>query len=309
MSKNYGAREYIKMNCVQPRSSFKIRGIGYPCSKRVKERKWSKLISSSGGNAGLAVAYSGRILKVPVTVVVPETTSEMMRKKIAAEGAEVIVHGQFWDQANELALKLAKEDPSNASGETIHPFDDPYAWDGHSSMIFEIERQFRPHNLKPSVIVTVVGGGGLLCGLLQGLHKIGWQDVPILASETDGAQSFHEAVVQGKVVTIPAITSIARTLGARTVCKEAFEWTKKHKVESVVVSDKEAVDACIRFADDERCLVEVSCGAGLACVYQKIDALKKILDGKKDPIILVIVCGGSAVSLEFIEQWKKQFGL
>jgi L-serine/L-threonine ammonia-lyase len=88
------------------------------------------------------------------------------------------------------------------------------------------------------------------------------KDVPVIACETDGARSFAEAVKKGELVTIPAVTSIAKTLGAKRVCQEALDWTKKHKVTSVICSDRQAVDACLKFADDHRCLVEQACGAG-----------------------------------------------
>jgi L-serine/L-threonine ammonia-lyase len=90
----------------------------------------------------------------------------------------------------------------------------------------EIDEHYKAHKeeeiyqMKPDVIVTVCGGGGLLCGLLQGLHEIGWQDVPVVVSETIGAHSYAEAIKEGKLITLPEITSIARTLGAKTVCKE-----------------------------------------------------------------------------------------
>jgi L-serine/L-threonine ammonia-lyase len=76
-----------------------------------------------------------------------------MKNKIASEGAEVIVHGKYWDEANAFALKLAKEDPSNISGEIIHPFDDPDIWKGHSSIIHEIYNDMQNKQQKPSLII------------------------------------------------------------------------------------------------------------------------------------------------------------
>jgi L-serine/L-threonine ammonia-lyase len=156
---------------------------------------------------------------------------------------------------------------------------------------------------------SVVGGGGLLSGILEGLYNVGWNDIPILISETKGAESFNISIEEGKLITLPSITSIATTLGARKVCNNVFEWSKKHKIYSIVVDDSEAVNACINFLNDERCLVEPSCGAALASIYSRNIKIKNILEGIKEPIVVVIVCGGSGISLQHLDIWKKQFNL
>jgi L-serine/L-threonine ammonia-lyase len=89
----------LKMDCFQPTGSFKIRGVGLRCRECV-ETGATHLVSSSGGNAGLAVAYAGRKLGVRVTVAVPETASDDVRSTIAREGADVIVHGAVWDETH-----------------------------------------------------------------------------------------------------------------------------------------------------------------------------------------------------------------
>jgi len=297
---NYvGAKVLLKMDALQPSGSFKIRGIGYCCSKAVKENHCTKFITSSGGNAGLAVAYAGRKLNVPVTVVVPETTPDFMRQLIEAEGAEVKIYGKVWDSAHEHAMSLCI-DPNY---KYIHPFDDKDIWKGHSTLIEEVFA----YNIKPSVIITVVGGGGLLVGIIEGLHKVGWNDIPIIACETEGAASFAASVQKDQLVTLDGITTIARSLGAKTICKEVFEWTKKHPIISHIVTDKMSVDALSNFVDDHRILVEPACGAGLAAVYSKAPALLEILKKEKEPVILVVVCGGNMVSLEKLKEWKEMF--
>ena len=85
--------------------SFKIRGIGLHC-QRMKEKGCTHFISASGGNAGLATAYAGKLLNVPTTVVVPASTSSFMADKIRQLGAQVLIHGQIWDEANEKAIQL-----------------------------------------------------------------------------------------------------------------------------------------------------------------------------------------------------------
>ena len=96
----------------------------------------------------------------------------------------------------------------------IHPFDDPLLWQGHASLIDEIASVHR----KPGAVVLSVGGGGLLAGVVEGLRGNGWHDVPVIAVETEGASSLAASLAAGQRVVLPAITSIATSLGARQVC-------------------------------------------------------------------------------------------
>ena len=145
-----------------------------------------------------------------------------------------------------------------------------------------------------------VGGGGLFCGLVQGLHRVGWTDIPVLAVETKGTASLAASISAGRLVTLKKIDSIAVTLGARTVASEALSWTDRHRVTPWTVSDRAALDACFRFADDHRILVEPACGAALSTIYDKADPLIG-----KNPV-LVIVCGGAGVSLPLLREWDKK---
>ena len=149
-----GQEVWMKMDCFQPVASFKLRGMGRMCQVAV-EQGATRIVTSSGGNAGYAIAYACRELGVPVLVVVPETTSEFMRRKIRDVGAEVIEHGATWDDAHAHASKLAGDDEVAY----VHAFDHPAVWEGHSTLIDEVVNQ----GLRPGAIVVSVGGGGLLC--------------------------------------------------------------------------------------------------------------------------------------------------
>ncbi len=291
MSEILGVSVYLKMEALQPVGSFKIRGMGAACQDACRNGA-RRLVTSSGGNAGYAVAYAGARLRVPVTVVVPAGTSTRSRDLIRGEGAEVIEHGLAWDDSHAFATVLARE----VDGAYIHPFDNPIAWAGHATMIHETAEA----GIRPGIVVVSVGGGGLLCGVVQGMEDVGWSKVPVLAVETLGADSFAAAVAAGRLVTLAAINSIATTLGARTVCAEALTWYRKREILPWVVSDRSAVEACLRFADDHRVLVEPACGASLSAAYEKAAPLDK-----RDPV-LIIVCGGAGVTRELLDQWDRQ---
>jgi L-serine/L-threonine ammonia-lyase len=281
---------YLKMENEQPSGSFKNRGIGRICSYYAKEKQAKYFISSSGGNAGLAVAYSGKVLNVPVKVIIPTSSPAIMIKKIKSEGAEVIRHGKDWNEADVLARELANEE----NYFYISPFDHPLIWQGHASIVHEIKE----YGVKPDAIILSVGGGGLLCGVIQGLHEIGWQDVSVFTAETEGAASFAASVEANKLITLKEIKTVATSLGAKTVTSQALDWNKKHVIHPCIVSDKEAINAVIRFADDHRVLVEPACGAALSLIYdRKINsAIYKN--------ILVIVCGGSGVTRSLLKEWE-----
>ncbi len=283
-----GQRVWLKMEALQPTGSFKLRGVGHACEV-LAARGARRLLSSSGGNAGLAVAYAGRRLGLPVTVVVPETTLDRPKALIGRQGAEVVVSGRSWTEANEHLSSLRQ--PTDA---VVHPFDDPLLWDGHASMIDEVAAQ----GPKPDAVVLAVGGGGLMCGVLQGLAAHGWHDVPVVAVETEGAASLAAAVAAGRPVPLAAITSIATSLGARQVSDRAYAWTREHPVHSVVVTDAEAVRACLDFADDHRVIVEPACGAALAVAVQRpLPVLREAED------LLVVVCGGVGATHAQLVSW------
>lgn len=290
LSERAGAPVLLKMEALQPSGSFKIRGMGHLCQAQAA-RGARRLVSASGGNAGLATAYAGRKLGLPTTVVVPQSTSQWARAMIRQEGAVVIEHGMVWDEAHAFAQSLI-----DAETAYIHPFDDPLVWAGNATLVEELAAD----GPRPGAIVLSVGGGGLLCGVVEGLLATGWNDVPVLAVETEGAASYAVALAAGMPVSLERISSIAVTLGARRVAARSVELAGRQPIFSYQVSDRAALDACLHFADEHRLLVEPACGAALAAVAQRPD----ILAGRAP--ILVIVCGGAGVSLDLLRSWDSQ---
>jgi L-serine/L-threonine ammonia-lyase len=290
-----GRRVFLKMENMQPAGSFKLRGIGRVCEEAANAGA-TRFISPSGGNAGYAAAWAGRELGVCTTVIVPVTTSEEAKKAIASLGAEVIVSGKSWKESNELALKMSGEDPKS---KYIHAFDDPVMWDGHGTLIDEAAKQ----GPKPDAVVLSVGGGGLLCGVVAGMDRNGWGDVPVLACETEGAASFAAAVAAGEIVELDGITSVATSLGARAVAPKALELTRNHRIIPYVAADEAAVSACGRFLDDHRVLVEPACGVSLSAIYDNTPLLGDA------GTVLVVVCGGIGISAAKLRDLETRFGL
>ncbi|MCP1633158.1 pyridoxal-phosphate dependent enzyme [Kerstersia gyiorum] len=276
ISRAAGRRIRLKLDILQPPGSFKIRGIGLACARYAQQGK-QRFVASSGGNAGIAVAHAGRHLGIAVVVVVPESTPEAARERIRRQGAQLIVHGAAWHEANALAQSLLTETDA-----FIHPFDAPLLWQGHASLIDELAAS----TAAPDAILLSVGGGGLFCGAVEGLRRNGWGHVPVITAETDGADAFARSLAAGRRVALEHITSVASSLAAKQVCEQAFQLGQAHPTRPAVVSDTEALLACQRFLDDHRLLVEPACGASLALAYDQAGVLAGLHD------IIVVVCGG-----------------
>ncbi len=284
-----GAEVWLKMEALQPTGSFKLRGHGAAC-RAARERGGRRVVCSSGGNAGLAVAYAARRLGLEALVVVPATTPESMRERIRSEGGEVLEHGAVWDDAHGRACELAAEEGTVY----VHPFDDPLVWEGHAGLVEEIAET----GVRPDCMVVAVGGGGLMCGVLEGLEAVGWGEVEVVAVETDGAASLAAAMEADEAVSLERIDSLATSLGARRVAERALAWTRRRPVRSWIASDEQAVEACVRFAADHRVLVEPACGAALAAVYERAG----VLAGHER--VCVVVCGGAGVDTERLAAWR-----
>jgi L-serine/L-threonine ammonia-lyase len=285
---------WLKMDALQPSGSFKLRGVGRLVRQRVAEGARA-VVCASGGNAGMAAALAARACGVPVIIVVPQTTGEAVREAIAARGASVLVQGSVWDEAHEHAVALAHEQ----GAAYVHPFDDPLLWDGHATLIDEVVQA----GVVFDAVFTSVGGGGLLAGIVEGLRRNGLHHVPVIAAETAGAASYAAALEAGQPVTLPAITSIATSLGARRVMPHVVALAREHEIISVVVSDAQAVLACSRFADAMRVLVEPACGAAIAALQARPDLLERF----QSP--LIEVCGGMGVTIAKLAQWRHDCGL
>lgn len=316
---------FIKLENLQPSGSFKDRGISHMINELCRSKEVQKLICSSGGNAGHAVATAGRNLNIPVDVYVPELTKPMMIEKLKSKGANVFLHGANWNEADKKAKEALVLDPHAIY---IPPFDDPLIWEGNSTIVDEIAKC----GIVPDKIVLSVGGGGLLCGIQRGILRHKWQDrTRIIAVETTGTASFAAAMAAGHPVALSAISSVASSLGALSVTAACLN--SGVETVSYVVSDKDAVTACRRFADDYNMLVEPACGAALSYIYCNPDEdkpdtaepgfeseagrsagedgsnQKKQEKEKEKETVVVIVCGGSVVNVELMAQWCTDFGI
>ncbi|KAJ3219642.1 hypothetical protein HDU67_000130 [Dinochytrium kinnereticum] len=312
---------YYKLDNLQPSGSFKIRGMSHLIRETLAQNpNLSTIVSSSGGNAGMAAALASKTQGIPCRVFVPSTTSELVMGRLRGLGASVVVSGDVWNEANAAAMEFVEEvnrAKGPGSAKLVHPFDDVILWQGHGSLSKEILEQIAElEKTGPDAIICSVGGGGLLAGILTGLAALPEESRPYLVGvETTGAGSFAAALKEGqglKPVRIAAITSIAKSLGSLEVAQGLLDLRTRYgadKVRSLLVSDRQALDAVVRFANDERMLVEPACGASLALGYEP-DLLKEALpELGRTSVVVMVVCGGSGVTLQSIEQWDASLSM
>ncbi|KAM4056117.1 pyridoxal-phosphate dependent enzyme [Hirsutella rhossiliensis] len=310
MSRVAGCNIYLKLDNLQPSGSFKSRGIGNLMTRAVAAAPGDvHFYCVSGGNAGLACATSAVALRRPATIVIPMTTSNLMKNKLLDLGVEVHQTGKNLAAADEyLRTELLPKDPTAVY---VPPFDHPHVWDGASTIVPELRSQM---DVPMDAIVCSVGGGGLFNGLMQGIESYPWSGnkPDVVCVETAGADSLNASLRANAHVTLPEITSIATSLGCSRVSAESWKWIQYPNTHSLVVSDADAAISCVRFADDARHLVEISCGAALATVYRgdlRERLGRGLTDGEwADKNIVLIVCGGSGVTLGILDQYRAEYG-
>ncbi|CAI4039604.1 hypothetical protein SMKI_09G0100 [Saccharomyces mikatae IFO 1815] len=312
---------YIKHDMLQPGGSFKSRGIGHLIRKKNKEalaEGSGKLVvfSSSGGNAGLAAATSCRLMALNCTVVVPKTTKSRMVKKIQSAGAKVIIHGDHWGEADEYLKQevMAQEGQHGSKTLYVHPFDDEIIWEGHSTIVDEILQQLQEKDISPLQVkglVCSVGGGGLFSGIIKGLERNRLAGkIPIVAVETAGCDVLNKSLKNGSPVALERLTSVATSLGSPYIAPFAFESFITYGCKSVVLSDQDVLDTCLRYADDYNFIVEPACGASLHLCYHP-EILEKALGQKlsEDDVVIIIACGGSCMTYEDLVKASKTLGV
>ncbi|KAK9455797.1 tryptophan synthase beta subunit-like PLP-dependent enzyme [Dipodascopsis uninucleata] len=302
----------LKLELLQPSGSFKSRGLGNLVEKTYEPG--IHYFSSSGGNAGLAAACAAQRLGCQCTVVVPESVAPHVAAMLTNRyKASVVLHGKQWKEADDHVKKLMKDYPLKA--QYCAPFDDPLIWEGNSTIVDEIVSQLDEQGYDRSKLAAVscsVGGGGLFNGIVMGLrrHYGDASSTPVAVTvETDGTSSLAQSVAEQKLVTLSKIESIASSLGASRVATQTFENAMSYPTLPVVVSDVDACRACLALLNDHKLFVEYACGASLAPWYGGLESLKESLKLTSDSIVVIVVCGGSTVTLDSMINYKQKMGI
>lgn len=274
-SSQTGNKVYFKPENLQYTGAYKVRGAYYKISTLSEEEKNKGLITASAGNHAQGVAYAAKIYGAKAVIVMPTSTPIIKINRTKSYGAEVVLYGDVYDEACEYALKLAKE-----HGYTfIHPFDDLDVATGQGSIAMEIIKEL------PTVdyILVPIGGGGLATGVST-LAKMLNPNIKVIGVEPANANCMQVSIKNGKVTTLPSVSTIADGTAVKTPGSKIFPYIVKNIDDIITVEDDELIVAFLDMVENHKMIAENS---GLLSVA----ALKKLnVSGKK---VVSIISGGN----------------
>jgi len=273
-----GAELWLKLECLQVTGSFKARGALSKLRSLPSEAVQRGLVTASGGNHGIAVAYAAMLAKVPATIFVPTGVSPAKAKKIEAYGAKLVVGGASWFEANKEALALAATGPTY-----IHAFADPVVIAGQGTVAIELIDQIKDLD----VLVVAIGGGGLIAGMALAAKAIR-PGMRIIGVQPTGAASMHDSLAAGRLVELDRVTTRVPTLAARRTEAVNFEIVQRHVDEIVLIEDDD-MDVASRWLWREMNIAADPSGAA---------AVAALMTGRVKPQIgtrvCALVCGAGA---------------
>ena len=274
-SNQTGNKVYLKPENMQYTGAYKVRGAYYKISTMSEEARKKGLITASAGNHAQGVAFAAKKYGVKATVVMPTTTPLIKVNRTKGYGAEVVLYGDVYDEACEYALKLAEE-----KGLTfVHPFDDLDVATGQGSIAMEIIKEL------PTVdyILVPVGCGGLATGVST-LAKLLNPNIKVIGVEPAGANCLQASLKNGKVTTLPTVSTIADGTAVKTPGTKVFPYLQKNLDDIITVPDEDLIVSFLDMVENHKMIVENS---GLLTVA----ALKQLK--VKDKKVVSILSGGN----------------
>ena len=276
LSERLKTNVYVKLELFQKTGSFKVRGAFSKALSLTPEERGQGLVAVSGGNHAQAVAYAARNLGLKSVILMPESTPQNYVEATRGYGAEV----KFAADVGAAFAEVAEYERQGWA--YLHPFDDPLVMAGQGTIGLEILEDV------PQVtdIVASIGGGGLIGGLATAVRALK-PSVRVWGVETEGADCMSKSLAAGKVVTLPAITSIARTLGAPAPSEQTLAMARELLEGVMVVSDAEAL-AALRFLLER---LKVLTEPAASCTLAAADRLRDQFPSERH--VVLVLCGGN----------------
>ena len=274
-SKEAGNEVYIKPENLQKTGSFKIRGADNKITNLSDEEKKKGVIASSAGNHAQGVAYGAKESGIKAVIVMPKSTPLIKVESTKQYGAEVVLHGDVYDDA----FKKAKELEEKEGYIFVHPFDDEDVIYGQGTIALEILEELP----ETDIILVPIGGGGLISGIACAA-KILKPEIKIIGVEPEGAASAYEAIKEDKVVELKEANTIADGTAVKKIGNITFEYIKKYVDEIITVSDYELMESFLLLVEKHKIIAENSGILSLA-------ALKKLKEKNKK--VVSVVSGGN----------------
>ena len=275
LSRGCGNRVYLKPENMQVTGAYKIRGAYYKISTLTQEQKQRGLVTASAGNHAQGVAYAAQAAGVPATIVMPTTTPLVKVNNTKEYGANVILHGEVFDDAAILAAKMAEEEGLTY----VHPFNDLDVATGQGTIAYEIFQALPDVD----IILVPIGGGGLATGVSTLAKQLN-PNVKVIGVEPEGAASMKASLEAGHVVSLPTANTIADGTAVKTPGDKVFPYIQKNIDDIITIPDEELVGAFLDVMERHKMVVENS---GLLTV-----AALKHLDCQ-DKNVVSILSGGN----------------
>ena len=275
LSAQTGGKVYLKPENMQHTGAYKIRGAYYKISTMSEEERSRGLITASAGNHAQGVAFAAQKFGCKAVIVMPTVTPLIKVNRTKSMGAEVILHGDVYDDSYAYACELAEKE-----GYTfVHPFNDTDVATGQGTIAMEIVQEL------PTVdyILVPVGGGGLISGVAT-LAKMLNPKIKVVGVEPAQAASMTAALHAGEVVELDSADTIADGTAVKAVGDKILPYVQKNVDSMLLVEDDELIGAFLDMVENHKMIVENS---GLLSVA----ALKQMdLKGKK---VVCILSGGN----------------
>jgi len=284
LSERTGFEVRCKAEMFQRTGSYKIRG---PLNKFVsltEEERRRGVVCSSAGNHAQGVALAARIHGIHAVVVMAENATPSKVAATRGYGAEVVLHGTIWDEANEKAKELVR-----TRGLTyVHPFDDLQLIAGQGTMGLEIVRDWP----EVDAIVVPIGGGGLISGVAMAAKSLN-PSIKVIGVESSGAPGMRDSVRAGGVITLDRVDCVIDGLRVKRVGETTFEVVRRVVDDIVTLPDERIFDAMLWTMAHAKVVVE---GAAAAPVAALLEGLVTLPPGSK----VVCVLSGGNVNLDQI---------
>jgi threonine dehydratase len=256
LSQRTGSDVLLKREDLQPVFSFKIRGAYNRMARLSDEERTRGVIAASAGNHAQGVAYSAKRLGIRAVIVMPRTTPEIKVEAVRSLGAEVVLEGDHYGEAQRYSERLA----AGSRMVFVHPFDDPMVIAGQGTIGVELVRQ-RPHDL--AAVFVPVGGGGLIAGIGAYVHAVA-PEIRVIGVEPVDADAMAQSLAAGTRVTLAAVGMFADGVAVQRVGEHTFPIVQSTVAEIIRVNNDEICGAIKDIFDDTRTIVEPAGALALA---------------------------------------------
>ncbi|MDB2705138.1 threonine ammonia-lyase, biosynthetic [Pseudomonadota bacterium] len=275
---------WLKREDLQPVFSFKLRGAYNRMTHLSDEERQQGVVAASAGNHAQGVALSAKKMGISALIVMPKTTPAIKVEAVKAFGAEIILHGNNYDDACAYALKLVKQ-----QGRTfIHPYDDPEVIAGQGTIAMEIMRQ---HPGPIHAVFVPVGGGGLIAGVAAYIKSF-WPEIKVIGVEPVDAACLKVALEKNERVELEHVGLFADGTAVRQVGEEPFRIARQAVDEVITVDSDELCAAIMDIFDDTRSIAEPS-GALAVAGAKKYIACKQLTNEQ-----LVVIDSGANINFD-----------